>query len=42
MGSDNHISYKFLIIIQINVIHSTCSQRFQFMTLNAFKQLGLK
>ena len=30
---------KFLIIIKINVIHSTCYQSFLFMTLNAFKQL---
>ena len=36
------ISHKFLIITQIKVIHRTCSQIFQFMTLHAFKQLEMK
>ena len=41
MGGHNYL-HKFLSITQINVIHSTCSQSFQFMTLKAFKQLGMK
>ena len=36
------IRHNFLIITQINVIYSICSQSFQFMTLNAIEQLGIK
>ena len=35
------ISHKFIIITQINVSYSTCSQSLHFMTLNAFKQLRI-
>ena len=35
------ISHKFLNI-KTNAIHSTRSESFQFMTLNVFKQLGMK
>ena len=35
------ISHKFLILTQIKVIHSICSQSFQSMTLIAFKQLAM-
>ena len=35
------ITHKFIIVTQVNIIHSSCSQSFQLMTLNAFEQFGM-